>query len=165
MFSPPTGTKEPVMNLRRPGTIWTCLSLVISVLTGCTLQAPYMRSWELTEGIDNRWAKGTFNPDKLSPDETVVYQELGTPEVVRFFRALSSRQKTYEWIYLKREQTIWFVAGKRVDYIAVDADTSFLTKDERETLQNKLTSGGVLGAVVGGVAAGSLLLGDRLGLR
>ncbi|MGE3536112.1 MAG: hypothetical protein AB7N91_01600 [Candidatus Tectimicrobiota bacterium] len=152
------------MGLKRSGAL-SAYVMLISLLTGCTLQAPYMRGWDLAEGIDNRWTKGTFDMARLSPDEQTVYQELGTPEAVRFFRTLETRQKAYEWIYLQREQTVWFVAGKRVDYVAVDADTSFLTKEERETLQDKLTAGGIVGAVVGGVAAGSLLLGERLGLR
>lgn len=134
-------------------------------LTGCTSQASYMRGWTLAEGIDNRWTGGTLAPQKLSPDEAAVYQELGAPEVVRFFRTLDTRQNTYEWIYLKREQTVWFVAGKRVEYVAVDADTSPLTKEQRETMQDKLTTGGIVAGVIGGVAAGSLLLGNTLGLR
>jgi hypothetical protein len=135
------------------------------MLAGCTLQAPYMRDWSLAEQISNRWSGGTFDAKKLTSDEAAVYQELGTPEVVRFFRTVETRQRVYEWIYLKREQVVWFVEGARVDYVAVDANSSELTKETRETLQAKATAGGVVAAVVGGVAAGLLILGDKVGLR
>jgi hypothetical protein len=47
----------------------------------------------------------------------------------------------------------------------VDADSSAFTKETRETLQDKATTGGILAGVVGGVAAGFLLLDKTLGLR
>jgi len=124
-----------------------------------------MRGWDLAEHINNRWKGGRFDEKKLSKDEAAVYQELGVPEAVRFFRTLETRQRVYEWIYLEREQVVWFVEGQRVDYAAVDTNSSGIAKDKREALQEKLTTGGVLGAVVGGVAAGFLLLGDKVGLR
>jgi hypothetical protein len=124
-----------------------------------------MRGWDLSETINNRWVGGTFDEKKLSSDEAAVYKELGTPEAVRFFRSLETRQRVYEWVYLRREQAVWFVEGKRVEYVTVDADTSEFTKETRQTLRDKLTTGGVVGAAIGGVAAGLLLLGDKIGLK
>lgn len=143
----------------------TTLAALLSLLVGCTLQAPYMRGWDLAEQINNRWTGGTFDEKKLSSDEAAVYKELGTPEAVRFFRTVETRQRVYEWVYLKRDQAVWFVDGTRVDYVAVDADSSGLTKETRETLEDKATKGGIVGAVVGGVAAGLLILGDKVGLK
>ena len=143
----------------------TVLTVIVSMLVGCTLQAPYMRGWELMESIDNRWTGGTFDEKKLASDEAAVYKELGTPEAVRFFRTLETRQRVYEWVYLKHERVVWFVEGKRVDYVTVDADSSGWTKETRETLRDKLTTGGAVGVAVGGVAAGLLLFGDKLGLK
>jgi len=143
----------------------TVLTVVLSVLVGCTLQAPYMRGWDLSENINNRWVGGTFDEKKLSSDEAAAYKELGMPDAVRFFRALETRQRVYEWVYLARERAVWFVEGKRIDYVAVDAEPSAFTKETRETLRDKLTTGGIVGAAVGGVAAGALLLGDKLGLK
>lgn len=143
----------------------TVLSVVLSMLVGCTLQAPYMRGWDLSENINNRWVGGTCDEKKLSSAEAAVYKELGTPDAVRFFRALETRQRVYEWVYLAREQAVWFVEGKRVDYVAVDADSSAFTKETRQTLRDKLTTGGIVGAAVGGIAAGAILFGDKLGLR
>ena len=143
----------------------TVLTMILSMLVGCTLQAPYMRDWDLSETINNRWTGGTFDEKKLSSDAAAVYKELGTPEAVRFFRTLETRQRVYEWVYLEREQVVWFVEGKRVDYVTVDADTSEFTKETRQTLRDKLMAGGAVGAAIGGVAAGMLLFGDKIGLR
>ena len=152
------------MNRRQQSSV-TALAVVLSLLLGCTLQAPYMRGWDPAESISNRWTGGTFNEKKLSPDEAVVYKELGTPEAVRFFRTVETRQRVYEWVYLKSERNVWFLEGARVDYVAVDADSSEFTKESRESLKDKLITGGVVGGVVGGVAAGFLVLGPKLGLK
>jgi hypothetical protein len=152
------------VNRRQQNSV-TALAVVLSMLLGCTLQAPYMRGWDPAEGISNRWTGGTFDEKKLSSDEAAVYKELGTPEAVRFFRTLQTRQRVYEWVYLKAEQNVWFVDGTRVDYVTVDADSSAFTKESRETLQDKLTTGGILAGVVGGVAAGFIILGPKLGLQ
>jgi hypothetical protein len=124
-----------------------------------------MRGWDVAEGIADRWTGGTVDEKKLSSDEAAVYRELGTPEAVRLFRTLQTRQRVYEWVYLKAERNVWFVDGIRVDYVAVDADNSAFTKESRQTLQEKLTTGGIVGGAVGGVAAGFLLLGPKLGLK
>jgi hypothetical protein len=153
--------EESAVNRRRQSSV-TALAVVLSMLLGCTLQASYMRGWDPAEGIANRWTGGTFDEKKLSSDEAAVYKELGTPEAVRFFRTLQTRQRVYEWVYLKAEQNVWFVDGTRVDYVTVDADSSALTKESRETLQDKLTTGGILAGVVGGVAAGFIILVPEL---
>jgi hypothetical protein len=152
------------VNRRRQSRV-TALAVVLSILIGCTLQAPYMHGWDPAEGINNRWTGGTFDEKKLSNDEAAVYKELGAPEAVRFFRTVETRQRVYEWVYLKGERNVWFLEGTRVDYVAVDADTSAFTKESREVLQDKLITGGVVGGLVGGVAAGFLVLGPKLGLK
>jgi hypothetical protein len=156
--------EESAVNRGRQSSV-AALAVVLSMLLGCTLQAPYMRGWDPAESISNRWTGGTFDEKKLSSDEAAVYKELGTPEAVRFFRTLQTRQRVYEWVYLKAEQNVWFVDGTRVDYVTVDADSSAFTKESRETLQDKLTTGGILAGVVGGVAAGFIILGPKLGLQ
>ena len=143
----------------------TVFTMILSLLVGCTLQAPYMRNWDLSETINNRWTGGTFDEKTLSSDAAAVYKELGTPEAVRFFRTMETRQRVYAWVYLAREQVVWFVEGTRVDYVTVDADTSEFTKDTRQTLYDKLIAGSAVGAAIGGVAAGLLLFGDKLGLK
>ena len=127
------------------------------------MQASYMRGWDMVEGKNQRWTGGTFK-EKLSPDEAAAYQELGTPDIIRFFRELHTRQHVYEWLYEDKDEVLWFVDGTRVEYVAVDPNISGLTKETRETVQRKVVTGGLLATVVGGVAAGFMLLGDSLGL-
>jgi hypothetical protein len=141
------------------------LGMLLSLLLGCTTQATYMRRWEPVPVVSNRWVGGTLKENKLSSDEAAVYQELGNPDTIRFFRAVETRQRVYAWIYTEQEQVVWFVDGQRIDYVAVDTNSSGMTKESRETLQHKVVTGGLLGGLVGGVAAGMLLLGSELGLK
>jgi hypothetical protein len=152
--------------VRQPQWLGICtLGILLSFLAGCGMQAPYMRRWEIVEGIPNRWSGGTIKANKLSTDETAVYEAWGSPEVIRFFRANDTRQRVYEWIYLEREQIVWFLNRQRVEYVTVDANPSGFTKETRETLRQKATTGGILGAAIGGVAAGMVLFGNSIGLR
>jgi len=138
---------------------------LLGMLAGCSGQASYMRGWEPVDKIEQRWSRGTLVTSKLSADEASVQQTLGTPQVIRFFRVNDTRDKAYEWIYLDADQTVWFVDGKRVDYVTVDANTAWFTREQRDTIESKLTTGGILGAIIGGAAAGVLLYGDKIGLR
>jgi hypothetical protein len=149
-------------------TPWQCaytLGLLVSLVAGCGMQASYMRGWQPAAGYSNRWTGGTVKEQKLSADEAAVYQELGTPDSIRFFRAIQTRQRVYAWIYREKQQFVWFVDRQRVEYVAVDTDTSGMTRETRETLQQKVVTGGALGAAIGGFAAGMLLLGETLGLK
>jgi hypothetical protein len=123
-----------------------------------------MRGWEIAEGITNRWTGGMLVASKLSADEAVVFDKLGTPDAIRFFRENQSRQRVYEWVYVETADNVWFVDGTRVDYVAVDTKNSTLTSEQRETLRDKLVTGGVLGATVGVIAAGAIIFGERVGL-
>ena len=62
------------------------LGLLVSLVAGCGIQAPYMRGWQTEAGYTNRWTGGTVQEQKLSADEAAVHQELGTPDVIRSFR-------------------------------------------------------------------------------
>ena len=141
------------------------LIILVYFCMGCTAQASYMRGWSQAASQGHRWTGGTLKPNKLSADEAAVYQELGDPDTIRYFRALHTRQPVYEWLYNDQDDVIWFVEGKRVEYVAVDTNPSGLPKETRETIQQKAVTGGILGIVVGGFAAGFLLLGDTLGLK
>jgi hypothetical protein len=139
--------------------------LVLCGLTGCSMQAPYMRGWQPLEHIANRWQGGSLHPAKLSPDEAAVLEELGAPDEIRFFRNASTREAVYEWIYKEPEQLVWFNAGQQVEYVAVDTSTSKLTAAERNTMRSKAVTGGFLAGTIGGLAAGFLLLSEDIGLK
>jgi hypothetical protein len=124
-----------------------------------------MQSWEPVTGINNRWTGGTIVASELSEDEATVFHSLGTPNAIRLFRESQTRQQVYAWIYLEPAQSVWFIDGKQVEYVIVEANNSPLTKAERETLTQKLITGGVLGATVGAVAIGAIVFGEDIGLR
>ena len=143
------------------------LVIFLTTLTGCSNKAAYMRGWQPSQGIVNRWQNGTFRTDKLSSDEAVVVDELGVPQIIRYFRQVETRQPIYAWLYEEEEKKpiIWFLDGKRVDYVTVDPNTSSLTRAERGTVRRKVITGGILTGVVGGVAAGMLIFAPQLGLQ
>ena len=141
------------------------VSSIVLLLAGCSNRASYMRKWQPVERIANRWTGGTLKEHKLSEDEAAVFQELGTPDTIRFFRGTLERERVYQWLYSEQEQIVWFVEGRRVDYVVVDTDTSSRTKDSREKLQRKAIRGGVVTGLVGGIAALFLLLDKTLGIR
>jgi hypothetical protein len=129
------------------------------------MQAAYMRGWQPFEHIPNRWQGGSLRPAKLSPDEAAVLAELGTPDEIRFFRNISTREAVYEWIYKEPEQLVWLNAGQQVEYVAVDTNTSKRTAAERNTVRSKAVTGALLAGAVGGLAAGFILLSDDIGLK
>ena len=141
------------------------VGLVLCGLTGCSTQAAYMRGWQPLEPITNRWQGGSLRPAKLSHDEAAVLEELGTPDEIRFFRNASTREAVYAWIYKEPKQLVWFNAGQRVEYVAVDTSTSKLTAAERNTVRSKAVTGGFLAGAIGGLAAGFLLLSEDIGLK
>lgn len=148
--------------------IWRNLSslcLVVVWLTGCSSQAAYMSGWTLDPAHTHRWSDGKLKAKKLSEDEKAIYTELGTPNTIRYFRTIETRQRVYEWLYQQPLRIVWFVDGKRVDYVAVDTDVSGLKKETRETARAKLIKGGVVGGLVGGIAAGAMVFGNTLGLK
>lgn len=139
--------------------------IFILLAAGCTPQASYMRRWQPVERISNRWAGGEIRENKLSADETAVFEELGTPDVIRLFRRAQTRERVYEWIYESNDQVVWFVEGERVDYVVVDTNMLPLTREERQNVQRKAYAGGILSGVVGALATGFILLGEDIGIR
>lgn len=134
------------------------LMMLACVMAGCGVQAPYMKGWEPAEDITNRWTDGTINAAKLTDDERRVFEALGTPDAVRFFRAVETRTPVYEWIYMEPFHTAWFMDGTQVDYVMVDTNTSRQAPAAREALARKLRTGGVLAGAISGAAMGTISL-------
>ena len=131
---------------------------LVCLMTGCGVQASYMKGWDPVEDITNRWTDGTIRADKLSEDERSAFEELGTPDVVRFFRDLETRKRVYEWIYMEPFRTVWFVGGAQVDYVMVDTNPSGRTTAARETLARQLRMSGILAGTIGSVVVGTVSL-------
>ncbi|WP_143301611.1 hypothetical protein [Candidatus Entotheonella palauensis] len=139
--------------------------VALLLIAGCTPQASYMRKWQPTDRIANRWAGGIIRADRLSDDEAVVYEELGTPDTIRLYRQVPTRERVYAWIYEESNQVIWFVEGQRVAYVEVDKNTLPLSRASRQTLRQKAVAGGILAGTIGAFATGFVLLGEDVGLR
>jgi len=144
---------------------WGLAMIILLQVSGCTQQASYMRQWQPAERMSNRWAGGTIRAERLSEDEATVFKELGTPDVIRFFRRVPTRERVYTWIYEASTQVIWFVDGQRVDYVEVDANTLPLSRAEQQAIKQKAFAGGVLAGAVGTLATGFILLGEDIGLK
>jgi hypothetical protein len=133
-------------------------AVLICVVAGCGVQAPYMRGWDPVEDIPNRWTNGTIKADGLTEDERGLFEEFGTPDTLRFFRTVETREPVYEWIYTEPFRAVWFVSGTRVDYVTVDANLSRRTTADRENLARKLRTGGLLAGAIAGMAMGTVAL-------
>ena len=133
-------------------------AVLACLAAGCSVQPSYLKGWEPVADITNRWTNGTLKADRLSDDERAAFEELGTPDAVRFFRAIETRQPVYEWIYLEPFRTVWFVDGAQVDYVTVDTNTSGRTPAAREALARRLRTSGLLAGTLGGVAIGTISL-------
>lgn len=151
--------------LRRRWLQVSTIGIILSMLLGCGAQARYMHGWQPVEGYVYRWTGGTLHDQKLSPDEAAVFAQFGTPQGIRFFRSILTRQRVYEWIYEEQGRSVWFVDGQQVEYVAVDTQTSSLPQASRDAMQEKFTAGGALASAVGGIAAGFIALSETIGLR
>ena len=142
---------------------WTASELFVfvvlmCVVAGCGVQAPYMKGWDPVEDIPNRWTNGTIRPDGLSEDERAVFDDFGPPDALRFFRTIETRDPVYEWIYMEPFRALWFVSGTRVDYVTVDTNASRRTTASRESLARNFTTGGLLAGAISSMAMGTVAL-------
>ena len=146
------------MTGRWPSSRFFGFAVFMCMVAGCGVQAPYMKGWDPVEDIPNRWTNGTFKADKLSEDERTVFEEFGTPDTLRFFRTVETRESVYEWIYTEPFRAAWFVNGTRVDYVTVDTNLSRRTTASRETLAKRLRTGGLLAGAIAASAIGTVAL-------
>jgi hypothetical protein len=120
-----------------------CFCLLASSV-GCYKPA-YLDKSENAE-VSDRWKVKAIAPSRLSPDEKAVLETMGNPQYVRFFRRLSpNRERVYEWIYTDPLRFVSFIDGKKLDYVVVDDDLSFMDYQEKRKL---LYAGIVTGAVL-----------------
>lgn len=118
---------------------------------GCSYKPSYLQKSE-TAKISERWRVLKLDPAKLSAEEKEIYDRMGPPLYIRFFRNLSvEREKVYEWVYEEPVQLFTFMNGKRVDYAVLDADPSSLNPSEKRILLWTGIIAGSAAAVAGGV--------------
>jgi len=114
---------------------------------GCSYKPPYLQKRDKTS-IAERWKVNKIDPEKLSADEKAVYEKMGSPQYIRFFRQLSpERKRVYEWIYTEPINFFSFIDGQQVSYVVVDEDPTPLNDDQK----NWLFWGGVATATTAGL--------------
>lgn len=69
----------------------------------------------------------------LSPDERSVFETMGSPQYIRFYRKMSvDRDKVYAWVYRDPARFVTFIDGKKIDYVVLDDDPSSLNEFQRK---------------------------------
>jgi hypothetical protein len=114
--------------------IYLTLLAFLTPSLGCSYKPGYLQKSDGTR-VPERWTVEKIDPARLSADERGVYERMGSPTYVRFFRQLSvGREKVYEWIYAEPVQLFTFINGKKVDYVVMDENLSSLNESERRVL-------------------------------
>ncbi len=116
--------------------LWVSLILIslgVSSLA-CTHKPAYLDKGT-TAQVSERWRVEKISPSLLSPDEKSIYETMGSPQYIRFYRKLSlDREKVYAWVYTDPVRFVTFMDGKKVDYVVVDDDPSSLNEYQRKGL-------------------------------
>ncbi|MBI4495482.1 MAG: hypothetical protein HY697_00960 [Deltaproteobacteria bacterium] len=129
------------------GAVLLALGALLSLLAGCGFKPAYLQKTSRTE-VSNRWKVERIDPSRLTADESAVYEKFGLPKYVRFFRTIEpERLRVYEWVYTDPVHLAFFIDGRKVEYVAVDDDTSPLNETQRKWLYR----GGIAAGVVAGL--------------
>jgi len=126
--------------------VYTTLAALLVPSIACTYKPAYLQQ-EGKAQVSERWNVEKINPPLLSPDEKSVYETMGSPQFIRFYRRLSpDREKVYAWVYTEPIRFVTFLNGKKIDYAVLDDDPSPLTQYERKQLfWGGITAGAVVG--------------------
>ncbi len=129
--------------MKRNAGIAIALGVIVLFSSGCSRHPDFIREGRYLN--ENKWAVTELKPSELSEDQAAAYEALGPPDYVRFFDALRPRREwrvgwlkkgvdaTFGrpfqkrgakrpiavWVYEEEEELLFFVEGKRVDYVAV----------------------------------------------
>jgi len=123
-----------------------CLSLTfLATSLACGYKPAYLQKSEKTQ-VEERWKVQKIDPSRLSSQEASVFEKIGPPQFIRFYRKLDlDRERVYIWIYTEPVRLVSFVDGKQVAYVVVDDNLSSLNEYQK----NWLFWGGIsAGAVV-----------------
>lgn len=131
--------------------VYTIVASLLLPSFACSYKPAYLRQGKKTE-VSERWKVQEINPSRLSPDERSVYETMGSPQFIRFYRKLSlDRERVYAWVYAKPVRFVTFIDGKKVDYAVLDDDLSPFNEQERKVLfWGGITAGAL--AALGGLA-------------
>ena len=124
---------NPFLNFK---SFWVYALLVTLLVPSwaCTYKPAYLQKGKTAE-VSERWRVERINPSTLSPEEKSVFETLGPPQYIRFFRKLSlDRDRVYAWVYTDPVRFISFIDGKKIDYVVVDDDPSPFNEYQRKTM-------------------------------
>lgn len=114
--------------------VYTIVASLVLPSFACSYKPAYLRKAKDTE-VSERWKVEEINSARLSPDEKSVYENMGSPRFIRFYRRLSlDREKVYAWVYAEPVRFVTFIDGKKVDYAVLDDDLSRFNEHERRML-------------------------------
>jgi hypothetical protein len=113
---------------------FTVLAALLLPSFACMYKPAYLQQGKKAQ-VAERWKVEKINPALLSPDEKAVYETMGSPQFVRFYRKLSlDRERVYAWVYTEPVRFVTFIDGKKVDYAVLDDDLSPWNEHERNML-------------------------------
>ena len=128
---------------------WVYIILAALLLSSiaCTHKPAYLQQGKKAQ-VPERWKVEKINDSLLTPDEKSVYETMGSPQFIRFYRRLSlDREKVYAWVYTDPPRFVTFLEGKKLDYVVLDDDLSSLNEYQR----NMLFWGGITAGTVAGL--------------
>lgn len=126
--------------------IYFLIIALVAPSIGC-YKPGYLQKSQST-AVSERWKVEGIDASSLSADEKKVFETLGAPTYIRFFRKLSpEREGVYEWVYTDPVRMVYFVDGQQLEYVVMDEDLSRLTYHEKKWR----LYGSITAAVVGGV--------------
>jgi len=122
----------------------TSLAFLTSSLA-CSYKPAYLQKSEKTQVV-RRWKVQKIDPSRLSSPEASVFEKMGPPQFIRFYRRLDpDRERVYMWIYTEPVRLVSFIDGKAVDYVVLDDNPSPLNEDQKKWL------------LWGGISAGTVV--------
>jgi len=127
--------------------VWAYCLLLTFLTTpfACGYKPAYLQKSEKTQ-VAERWKVQKIDPSRLSPAEASLFEKLGPPQFIRFYRRLDpNRQRVYMWVYTEPVHLVSFVDGKALDYVLLDANPTSLNDYQKKWL---LWGGISAGAVV-----------------
>jgi len=112
----------------------------------CSYKPAYLRKSEKTP-VAQRWKVQKIDPARLSPSEASVFEKMGPPQFIRFYRKLDpDRERVYMWIYAEPVRLVSFIDGKAVEYVLLDDNPSPLNDYQKKWL------------LWGGISAGTVVV-------
>jgi hypothetical protein len=100
----------------------------------CSYKPAYLQKSEKTQ-VEQRWKVQKIDPSRLSPPEASIFEKMGPPQFVRFYRELDpDRERVYMWIYTEPVRLVTFIDGKPVDYVVLDENSSPLNDYQKKWL-------------------------------